>query len=96
MLDEFNKLQYVHGEIPSLIVDFVDYITGTKGLFVKALSKNLTKSPSKEKREIAHTTSSDRSGNLNRYDSTAALTSSQYGDDDLTSQYHSTVNLIPA
>ena len=37
VLDEFNKLQFTNGEAPSLMIDFIDYISGTKGIYVKAL-----------------------------------------------------------
>jgi len=38
IIEEFNKLHFQYGEIPSVIIDFVDYLTGTNGLFIKVLT----------------------------------------------------------
>ena len=36
MFDEFKSLQFQQN-LPSCIVDFVDYLTGTQGIFQKLL-----------------------------------------------------------
>jgi hypothetical protein len=41
VIDEFNKLQFYQGDVPALVIDFIDYITGTSGLYVQTLTQNL-------------------------------------------------------
>ena len=41
-LDEFSKLQFHQGEIPDFMIDFIDYLTGTKGFFIRCLTENLS------------------------------------------------------
>lgn len=36
--EDFNRLQFINGDVAFLIIDFIDYITGTKDLFVKVLT----------------------------------------------------------
>lgn len=42
VLDDFNKLPFTQGDMPNLILDLIDYMTGAKGLFHKVLTQNLT------------------------------------------------------
>ena len=41
VIEDFNKLQFHSGEIPDFMIDFIDYITGTKGFYLKCLNENL-------------------------------------------------------
>jgi hypothetical protein len=40
--EDFNRLQFVNGDVAFLIIDLVDYLTGTKDLFKKVLTENLS------------------------------------------------------
>ena len=90
--EEFSKLQFPNGDTPALILDFVDFITGTKGLYQKALTQNLSylsggpKGSTKKQQADLNQSELVSVGNfqgvgLSRYDSVTALTSSGLDDD---------------
>lgn len=85
VIDEFNKLQFYQGDVPALVIDFIDYITGTSGLYVQTLTQNLAGQQSplhKLKHQNATAQSSSASNyQLNRHDSIAGMTSSHADDD---------------
>jgi hypothetical protein len=69
LVEEFNKLQFHYTDTPAVIIDFIDYISGIKGYYMKALTQNLNKpNPAKKDGLI-----SDRSNEI---------LSSIMGDDD--------------
>ena len=36
-LEEFGKINF-QLDVPTIIIDFIDYITGTKGFYIKVLT----------------------------------------------------------
>ncbi len=36
--EDFNRLQFINNDVAFLLIDFVDYMTGTKDFYVKVLT----------------------------------------------------------
>lgn len=65
-LDEFNKVPFTN-EMPGFVLDLVDYLTGTRGLYQRALVQNLGGGKGKR------LDGSQFDQTMSRYDSVTAL-----------------------